>query len=1049
MTGLALRNPIAILMVAIALVVFSAVVTPRMSIDTFPELTPPVLVIGTLASGLGPKDVEKTLTWRIEKYVSATPGVDHVESLSRNNLSVVYVWLKWGTDLNSAQTLVQQQVAFAMSAVPKSLGVLPPFVLQYDPSNAPVVQVAVSGEGLTGPQLYDYALNNIEPILEGIPGVASASINGGRQRQINVVVDPVAAQARGVTSTDIAAAVSQSNALLPSGVFISPKFDSNVYTNAVPERVRTIGDALVKERDGRPVRISDVARVEDGGSPETQAVSVNGRNAVYLNVLRVPGGNTIDIVDSVKKAVSNLKDLPTSLEVKAVFDQSTFVRTTYHGLTKEILQALFLIAVIILVFLQNSRAVLISAIAIPISFGIILIVLYTAGQTLNAFTLGGLTLAMGPLVDISVVVIESVHRHRLMGKSARLAAFDGTRAVAGPALAATLTTTSVLMPVLLLSGLAKKLFAPLALTVAVGMFAGYLVSMAITPVACRYLFGHHEPGRVARAFEAAIARIADTYSHTLRAVLPYRTWVIAAALALVLGSVGAVSRLPSTFFPEIDESMERVYVRLSPGISLEDAARKIAEMGHTVARELPRGNVELVLTNVGSPNNARSAMTSPNNGPHMGFIRLALVDPEKRSLSQREIADRMREILNREYPGVEFLQWPGGLVASVFSNGYIAPLVVEVRGDNLAELDVRARAVAEVARTVPGVRDIRVSLETGYPEVRVETVREEAGLVGVTARSAAQTTLEATLGNINTPSVWIDPNNGQSYYVVTYYDGRAVQDPNALGQLPVRLSRDGKPVLLSAYGHVRRSVGPIAIERNQLQRAAHVLMQTEGRDIGSAADELERKLARDPRTQNIGSSFVGQVQLMRSTFSGLGLAIGLAVMVVFMIMAAQFKSLRLPFVMLFTIPVSLVGIVLALLAAGQGFSITALMGVLMVVGIAVSNGILLVDDANRRYSEGAEKTDAVVAAARSRFVPIAMTSLATVIGLVPTAMALEKGTEANQPLALAVVGGLTSSTILSLFLVPVMFLLLAKRAVAETQESPADGARLEAARAAG
>ncbi|HEY2734262.1 MAG TPA: efflux RND transporter permease subunit, partial [Polyangiales bacterium] len=259
MTRLSLDNPIAILMIAIALIVFSAVVTPRMAIDTFPELTPPVLVVGTLAPGLGPKDVEKTLTWRIEKYVSATPGVDHVESVSRNNLSVVYVWLKWGTDLNGAQTLVQQQTAFAMSAVPKSLGVLPPFVLQYDPSNAPVVQVAVWGGGLSGPQLYDYALNNIEPVLEGIPGVASASLNGGRQRQINIVVDPVAAQARGLTSSDVAAAVAQSNALLPSGVFISPKFNSNVYTNAVPERIQTIGDALVKLHDGKPVSIRDVA----------------------------------------------------------------------------------------------------------------------------------------------------------------------------------------------------------------------------------------------------------------------------------------------------------------------------------------------------------------------------------------------------------------------------------------------------------------------------------------------------------------------------------------------------------------------------------------------------------------------------------------------------------------------------------------------------------------------------------------------------------------------------------------------------------------------
>src|SRR5262245_25710546 len=269
MTRLSLRNPIAVVMAAIALVVFAIVVTPRLAVDTFPELTPPVLVVGTLAPGLGPRDVEKTITWRIEKYASATPGVDHVQSLSRNDLSVVYVWLKWGTDLNAAQVLVQQQVAFAMAAVPKSLGVLPPFVLQYDPGNAPVIQVAVSGGGLSGPKLYDYAFNHIEPILEGIPGVASATVNGGRQRQINVVVDPVKAQSRGVTSSDVAAAVAQSNALLPSGEFISSSFDANVYTNAIPERVDAIGEATVKIKNGAPVRIRDVARVEDGGSPET------------------------------------------------------------------------------------------------------------------------------------------------------------------------------------------------------------------------------------------------------------------------------------------------------------------------------------------------------------------------------------------------------------------------------------------------------------------------------------------------------------------------------------------------------------------------------------------------------------------------------------------------------------------------------------------------------------------------------------------------------------------------------------------------------------
>jgi multidrug efflux pump subunit AcrB len=683
---------------------------------------------------------------------------------------------------------------------------------------------------------------------------------------------------------------------------------------------------------------------------------------------------------------------------------------------------------VILLFLQSARSVAIAAVAVPICFAIILIVLYATGQTLNAFTMGGLTLAMGPLVDISVVVLESVHRHRLMGMSPYQAALKGTNAVAVPALAATFSTIAVLLPVLLLAGLAKKLFAPLALTVAVAMVAAYFVSMAVTPTACRYLLGHSTHGRFALRLQTAIDRIAQGYSRALERVLPFRAWVIGAAAVLVLASGWAASRLPSTFFPEIDESMERVYVRFAPGTSLEVATRKMKEMGTTLSKALPPGSVELVLTNVGSPSKPRSAMNSPNQGPHMGFIRLALSDPEKRSLSQREIADRMRAILLESYPGVDFLEAPGGLVASVFSNGYLAPLVVEVRGDDLADISEQSKAVAEVARTVPGIRDIYTSLDTEYPEVRVETDRQTAGLVDVSARRAAQTTLEATLGNINTPSVWVDPTNGQSYYVVTSYDPSIVTDPNALAQIPVRATTTAGSILLGSYGTISRSVGPLAVERNQLTRAAHVLMQTEGRDLGSAAEELERKLASDPRTERVLPTFVGQVDLMRTTFSGLGVALGLAVMVVFMIMATQFKSMRLPFAMLFTIPVSLVGIVGALMAAGQGFSITALMGVLMVIGIAVSNGILLVDHANRSFQAGTEATQAIIEAARVRFVPIAMTSLATIAGLLSTALGLEHGTESNQPLALAVVGGLASSTVLSLFLVPVMFVLLARRA---------------------
>lgn len=1031
MTRLGLRNPLAVLVMSVALMVFSAVVTPRMSVDTFPELTPPVLIVGTLASGLGPKDVEKTITWRLEKFIAATPGVDHIKSESRNSLSVIYVWLKWGTDLNAAQSLVQQQVAFAMSSVPKTLGVLPPFVLQYDPSNAPVIQVAVYGGGLSGAQLYDFAVNTVEPIIEGIPGVASASPNGGRERQINVVIDPARAQARGVTSGEIAAVVDQANALLPSGRLMAAGFEANVYTNAVAPRVSDIGEAVVKSEGGAPVLVRDVARVEDGGSLPTQYVAIDGEPAVYLNVLRIPGGNTVQIVESIREALASLSDLPPGVVVKPIFDQSTFVKGAFEGLKREIVQALLLIAAVILLFLQSPRSMLIAAISVPLSFACILIVLYATGQTLNAFTLGGLTLAMGPLVDISVVVLESIHRARQAGEDDATAALRGANLVAAPMLAASLCTIAVLLPVALLTGLAKKLFSPLALTVATAMIAGYLVSMLVTPVACRYLLGHHAPGRLAHAVERAIAHLCDTYARALRAALRRRGAVVAAAFTLVAASAYGATRLPSAFFPEIDESMERVYVRVAPGTSLEESTRVIQDMGRALREELPKGEVELVLVNIGAPSKARSKMNSPNAGPHMGFIRLALASPENRAHTQREIADMMRAVLARRFPGVEVLQAPGGLVASVFSEGYKAPLVVEVRGDSLEELDAQARAVAEVAREVPGVRDIYPTLQLDYPELRVDTDRQQAGLVGVTARAAAQTTLEATLGNINRPSVWVDSSNGQSYYVVTAYDRGLVTDPDRLREIPVRATATSGAVTLGSYGDIERGVGPISIERNHLQRVAHVLMQTEGRDLGSTAADLEERLRRDPRTRGARFALAGQVALMRHTFSGLGVALGLAVMVVFAIMTAQFRSLRLPLVMLFTIPACLIGIVAALLGAREGFSIPALMGVLMVIGIAVSNGILLVDHANRSFQSGEDVIDAAVEAGRARFTPIAMTSLATIISLLPVALGLEHGTESNRPLALAVVGGLASSTALSLFLVPSMFTFLARRRAEE------------------
>ena len=855
MTSLSLRNPIAVLMLCVGLVVFAGVVTPRMAVDTFPELTPPVLIIGTLAPGLAARDVEKTISWRLEKYVSATPGVDHVESLSRNNFSVIYVWLKWGTDLNAAQTLVQSQAGFAMAAIPKSLGVLPPFVLQYDPSNAPVCQVVVSGAGYTGPQLYDYAFNNIEPLLEGISGVASAAPDGGRQRQINVVVDPVKAQARRVTAPGYRrrrGAVERAPALgrVHRAELRRERLHER-HPEARRDHRRRPGEGRRRQAGPHPAtsRASrTAARPRPRSSRSTDATPSFSTSCAFPAATRSRSSTRS------RRSSRASRDLPPGMQAKVYFDQSIFVRTAYHGLKKEIVQALVLIALVILLFLQSVRGTLIVSVAIPLSFAITLIVLYATGQTLNAFTLGGLTLAMGRLVDDAVVVLESIHRHQRMGMSTAEAALKGTNAVALPVLASTLTTMAVLLPVVLLAGLARKLFAPLAITVAVAMIASYFVSMAVTPVACRFFLGHAEHGRFGKAVEGLIDRIADGYSrgasrrapvsvhHRDRGLRPRRR-----------PRAGPRRGSPSTFFPEIDEVDGHALRPLRSGHLGRGRREEDDRDGPCPHPGAPRGHGR---DGRGERRNAAERPQPPGEPERrtehrIPAHRLLRSRGAQRSRS-RTSRRRARAILTRDFPGVEVLQYPGGLVASVFANGYTAPFVVEVHNDNLAELDEEAKAVADVARTIPGIRDVKESLQIDYPEIHVDTEprggrarRNERARRGAddARRDARQHQRLRASGSTRTTAsrTTSSPSTTEPQ----------VPDTQALGALPVRVSPQGKPVLLGAYGNIRRDVGAVAVERNHLARVAHVLMQTEGRDIGSARRRPRGGAHADPRTRDV------------------------------------------------------------------------------------------------------------------------------------------------------------------------------------------------------
>ena len=912
--------------------VFAGVATPRMSIDTFPELTPPVLVVGTLAPGLGPKDVEKTLTWRIEKYVSATPGVDHVESISRNNLSIVYVWLKWGTDLNSAQTLVQQQtavrhgggteVAWACFRPSSSSTTLP--TPRWSRSPSPAV-------ASPGPQLYDYAFNNIEPLLEGIPGVASAAINGGRQRQINVVVDPAEGPGAGRhrrgrrgrgRAVERAAAFRR--------VHLARVRRQRLHQRRPAARWQTIGDAMVKLVDGKPVLIRDVARVEDGGTPG-DADGLGQRTERRLPQRAARPGRQHPRRSSTR---SRRRWPPARPAARACRSRRSSTSrpscappTT--GLKKEVVQALVLIALVILLFLQSVRGTLIVSVAIPLSFAITLIVLYAHradAQRLHARRPdaghGAAGRRRGGRARVHPPPPADGHERRTQ------AALHGTNAVALPGARLHADHDGRAAP-----GPAARRPREEALRAARAdrrrrhdrlVLREHVRDARGVPVLPR---PRRAPGALAKRGRARHRPASPTATPSSSAACS-RSALVSSGIAavLVVAAVWAATRLPSTLLPgDRRVRWSAIYVRLAPGTLARGRVRQITRDGRRCSpNELPKGGRRAGAHQRRLAGQRPQRDDQPERGPAHG-VHPARARRIRRSASsrQREIADRIREILGQATTRA----WSScsGRAASspsVFSNGYIAPLVVEVRGENLERARrASARQSPRWRATVPG-RARRPGVAADRLPGGPRRHRPRGGRAGrrERARTVAQTTLEATLGNINTPSVWIDPNNGQSYYVVTYYDGaRRRRTRTRWCSSPCASIAMAKPVTLGAYGNIRRSVGPVAIERNQLERAAHVLMQTEGRDIGSAADELEQRSARTRAPANLTVDFVGQVDLMRDTFSGLGLAIGLAVMVVFMIMASQFKSLRLPFVMLFTIPVSLVGIVLALHGGGPGF----------------------------------------------------------------------------------------------------------------------------------
>ncbi len=1064
LTRLALRNPVLILMMSLAVLALGWVSLTRLSVDLFPNIDIPIIRVATFYTGAGPGDVEKSITIPIERAVAASPGVDRIESTSKQGFSSVSVWFQYGTNLDNAQFEVQQRVAQILNTLPP--GIDQPFIIKFDVTNIPVLFVSMSAEGLDEKQLYDLGYNVVEPQLERIKGVASAPIGGGKVREIEVMVRNDALRARGIGILDVVRAVSSSNLLLPSGTLRAGVRDYNVFANTQFGEARPLRDVILQP-PGRsaagdltpPVRISDVANVMDGTADQTEVARVNGQRAVYFRVQKQPGANTVAVVDAVKKELPRLRGVPPSVKLATSFDQSAYIRAAISSLEHEAVQGGILAILVILLFLVSMAATGIIAVAIPLSIIATFVLMFFSGMTLNVFTLGGLALGVGRLVDDSIVELENIHRHLAMGQSRREAVLNAAQEVAAPIFVSTITTIVVFFPVVFLFGVARNLFMPLAATIAFALIMSFLVSRTVTPLMClRFLRveGHDTAarglgGHVTRQLE----RLDQAYARSLGWVLSHRGRVILGILLVFAASLTLLwpFRLIGTeFFPETDESQFQITLKAPVGTRVE-MTEKIAErIEQTIQKALapvkassggPIGTTQ--ISNVGLPL-GRTALFSSNTGPHAGTVSLYLVPHTERPITDNQAADRVRQALRDAIPGVQTYFFVGGIVKRILNFGSPAPIDVEIVGYDLDAASDYARRLQARLRAVdvggkPLLTDLQISREENYPELDVVVDREKAGLLGLTEQQVAQSVLTSLVGNTQfAPVPFTDSKTGNQYFInVRLQDGYR-DHVDDLKQIFVR-APSGQVVNLANIATVKRAAGPVLIDRKYLQRIVHLTANVApGMDLGSASLAAQRAIDELPPPEGFTAQLGGQTAAQKEAFSGLMLAALMAIALVYMILASQFRSLLDPLVIMFSVPLGISGVFLALWVTGTPLSVNSFMGIIMMVGIVVSNGVLLVDFARVLRSRGKGLLEATVEAGKTRLRPILMTTIATIFGLAPMALGIGEGSETNLPLARAVIGGLAVSTFFTLFLIPALYTLLERFSRPHRDEEPAAAA---------
>lgn len=1021
LTRIALRYPVSTFLVAATIAVLGFVSLSQLPIDLLPNISIPTVSVSTNYSGASPLDMEQTVTTAIERAVSSVNNADYVQSSTREGVSRVQVYFNWGANTDVAMVDIIQRVNRAMRQMPD--GVSQPIVQRFDITSRPVCNILVYGD-IDQRDLYDLAVNVIEPQIEHLPGVAQAPVSGGRVREIHVTLDRNRLQALRVPIQSVLTAIANSNLTLPSGDLKSGPFDYALKTESRFNVVAPMRNIVVRTIAGVPVPIGAIGTVEDSYKEETEIVRINGQPGLTLPVQKLANANTVGVVDRVRKALPHLTGMPPTVHLSISADQSLYIRQTTSGLAREALLGALLAMLVIMVFIRSFRGTAITMVAIPLSILVTFIFFRFGNVTLNIMTFGGLALAVGRLVDDSIVALEVSARHynqRREGETRMEATLEAAREVASPILVSTLATVIVFLPVVFLTGVAKLMFVPLTLTIAVALFGSYLVSRTVTPLMCyRWLEPEKPLDRAAKGlgerlrvfFHDAVERLDAWYERSLRWTLARRRLVLLSITGLALLSSVLIKFIGTEFFPDQDESQFSVSIRLPVGTRVEETGRIAAQVEQILQKNVPE--IQAMITSVGT--SGRSA------GSHSGSIQVTLVPPSRRHRSTFQIAGAVRPLLQR-IPGATATVSAGGFLRFLLNFGSSAPIDIQVQGFDLTTGSNLAAQVAGIVRATPGATDVQVSREDNLPELRVNINRDKAGVLGINAADVTNAVNALVTGAV--ASTYTDTVTGTAYDILVRLDQRYRSSPEDLERL-VLTTAGGQVVLLGNIATVTRTSSPVQIDRKNQQRIIDVTANVTGRDLGSVAGDIRRKTGKLDIPAGFTITQSGNVEQQNKTFRGLLLAFALALLLVYVVMASQFQSLLDPFIIMFTVPLGVVGVLWALFLTNTTLSVTSFQGIIVMVGVVVSNGILLIDYTNRLRAKGLPLHEAVVLAGRTRLKPILMTSLATVLGMVP--MALGLGGESTQaPLAIAVIGGLTVSTAFTLFFVPNLYTLFEER----------------------